>query len=179
LAPVALPGFERGENLFLKEGDWDAAYVPAMIRRQPFMVGQEPGTGGERQRVVAIDVEHPRVNTDEGELLFLPQGGTTEYLEQTASMLEGLFHAQAASEAFMQALSEQGLIQSVTLNIRLKDGSEYALEDFYTIDDEALQKADEQVLAKLSQDGWLLPAYMMLASLSQLQSLIGRRNQRL
>ncbi|WP_438984419.1 SapC family protein [Aequoribacter sp.] len=179
LAPVALLGFERGENLFLKDGDWDAAYVPAMIRRQPFMVGQESSTGGERQRVVAIDVEHPRVNTDEGELLFLPQGGTTEYLEQTASMLEGLFHAQAASEAFMQALSERGLIQSVTLNIRLKDGSEYALEDFYTIDDEALQKADEQVLAELSQDGWLLPAYMMLASLSQLQSLIGRRNQRL
>ena len=179
LAPVALLGFERGENLFLKDGGWDAAYVPAMIRRQPFMVGQEPGAGGERQRVVAIDVEHPRVNTDVGELLFLPQGGTTEYLEQTASMLEGLFHAQAASEAFMQALSEQSLIQSVTLNIRLKDGSEYALEDFYTIDDEALQKADERVLAKLSQDGWLLPAYMMLASLSQLQSLIGRRNQRL
>ena len=73
----------------------------------------------------------------------------------------------------------KGLIQSVTLSIRLKDGSEYALEDFYTIDDEVLQKADEQVLAKLSQDGWLLPAYMMLASLSQLQSLIGRRNQSL
>jgi hypothetical protein len=179
LAPVALLGFERGENLFLKDGGWDAPYVPAMIRRQPFMVGQEPGAGGEQQRVVAIDVEHPRVSTEEGEPLFLPQGGTTEYLEQTASMLEGLFHAQSASESFMQALAEHSLIQSVTLNIRLKDGSEYSLEDFYTLDDEALQKVDAPVLTHLNQGGWLLPAYMMLASLSQLQSLIDRRNQRL
>ena len=34
--PAALLGFAGGENLFLSEGSWDAAYVPLQIQRQPF-----------------------------------------------------------------------------------------------------------------------------------------------
>ena len=46
---VALLGFSKDENLFLDErGGWNAAYVPGIIARGPFLIGfQERQEGGE------------------------------------------------------------------------------------------------------------------------------------
>ena len=73
-SPIALLGFERGENLFLQADRWDASYVPAMMRRQPFLIGEDKSSISYRQHVVAIDMEHPRVSLEVGEPLFLEQG---------------------------------------------------------------------------------------------------------
>jgi hypothetical protein len=179
MSPVALFGFERGENLFLDGPHWNATYVPAMMRRQPFLIGEDGATGGERQRVVAIDMDHPRVSRSDGELLFMEQGSPTEFLERQAALLESLHGAQATNEDFIAALTEHALVQSVTLSIRLKTGAEYQLQDFFALDDEAFQKLEASVLTKLQTQGWLLPTYMMLASMSQLAGLIDRKNKRL
>ena len=37
--PVALFGFEEGENLFLHANGWNARYIPIMVQRQPFSIG--------------------------------------------------------------------------------------------------------------------------------------------
>ncbi|MEY3005898.1 MAG: hypothetical protein RI942_240 [Pseudomonadota bacterium] len=178
MSPVALFGFERGENLFLNGAQWEATYVPAMMRRQPFLIGEDGATGSERQRVVAIDMDHPRVSRSDGELLFMEQGSPTEFLERQAALLESLHGAQATNEGFISALTEHALVQPVTLSIRLKNGAEYQLQDFYALDDEAFQKIEGPALTQLQAQGWLLPAYMMLASMSQLAGLIDRKNKR-
>ena len=41
LQPVALFGFQAGQNLFLDGERWDAAYVPLAIERQPFLIGTQ------------------------------------------------------------------------------------------------------------------------------------------
>ena len=46
MRPVALFGFEKGENLFLDATGWNAGYLPAMIRREPFQIGLQRGTDG-------------------------------------------------------------------------------------------------------------------------------------
>ncbi|MCY3820481.1 MAG: SapC family protein, partial [Gammaproteobacteria bacterium] len=73
--PVVLFGFQQGENLFLDESGWHAAYVPAMIQRQPFLIGFQEQPGADRTRVLSVDMDHPRVNTEAGERLFQPLGG--------------------------------------------------------------------------------------------------------
>ena len=35
---AAVLGFEADQNLFLQDDRWDAAYIPAMIKRQPFLI---------------------------------------------------------------------------------------------------------------------------------------------
>ena len=69
--PVALFGFQRGENLFLQNDQWHADYVPASIRRQPFLIGAQ-GQGEAQKRVISIDLDHPRVSAVQGERLFEP-----------------------------------------------------------------------------------------------------------
>jgi hypothetical protein len=80
--PIALFGFQDGENLFLKGERWDAPYLPMMVERQPFLIG----VSGD-QLMINIDLDHPRVSQFDGEAIFLPHGGNTEFLEQTNSLL--------------------------------------------------------------------------------------------
>lgn len=175
--PVALFGFEQGENLFLGKDRWTSQYIPMLIQRGPLMIATEGQTDiGEPARVIAIDMDHPNVSQDEGEPLFLEFGGNTAYLDRLATMLEGIHQGHTLTPLFVKALNEHDLITAITLKITLKNGQDHALEGFYAIDDEKLQTLNEEAIADLQRRGHLLPAYMMVASQSQLKRLIELKN---
>ncbi|HEX5789122.1 MAG TPA: SapC family protein [Woeseiaceae bacterium] len=180
--PVALFGFERGENLFLDAAGWHAAYVPAMVRREPFLIGfQKPRDGSETEpaRVLSLDMDHPRVSRSEGEALFLPLGGRTPYLEETAALLEGIYAGQTHGAAFVAALEEQELLEPVTLDIRLTDGSRNQLLGFHALNEDRIRALPGLVLEEFSREGYLLPMFMVLASMANVRKLIDLKNQRL
>lgn len=173
--PVALFGFERGENLFLDAGGWNAAYIPAMIRREPFMIGFSQGAE-QSTRVLSLDLDHPRVSREEGEALFQPLGGRTPFLERAADLLEQIYEGLAQNERFVAALEAHGLIESVTLGIRLRDGSNNHLVGFHAIDEDRLRELDDAALGSLNREGHLMPIFMMLASLPNVQRLAELKN---
>ena len=180
LRPVALFGFEEGENLFLEDESWRASYIPMMIRRQPFLIGfQKRSPGAQRERVITIDLDNPRVSEREGNALFLEHGGNSEYLENIANMLEAIHVGHQRNAELVDALLEHQLIEGVTLNITLGDASQNQLRGMYGIDDAKLQQLGADALGALNRAGCLLPAYMMLASQSQLGRLVDLRNARL
>lgn len=179
--PVALFGFETGENLFLDESGWHARYVPAMIRRQPFLIGFEAagGEGGERRRMLSLDMASPRVNKERGERLFEPLGGRTPFLEEMATLLETLYHGAELNKRFTQALQEHGLIESVTFDIALPDGSRNQLLGFFAIDEEKVRNLPDAALGSLSRNGFLMPLFMMLASTMNMRTLVEMKTARL
>ena len=177
--PIALFGFEQGENLFLGDAGWTSQYIPMLVQRGPLMIAVDGQTeSGEDARVVAIDMDHPKVSEQEGEPLFLEFGGNTEYLDRLAAILEGIHIGHSTTPLFVEALLQHSLIAPITLNITLKNGADHALEGFYAIDDETLQVLPEAALTDLHRRGYLMPAYMMVASQSQLKRLIGLKNQK-
>ena len=184
LHPIALLGFEQGENLYLDGDQWDAPYIPMMVQRGPFMIAAEGAAAGgsagkDPLRVVAIDMAHPRVSRSEGQPLFLEHGGNSDYLERMADMLEAIHTGHRQNPALVEALSAAELIVPVDVKITLNDGSAHQLSGFHSIDDERLQTLDAPALEALNRAGHLLPAYMMVASQSQLKGLITRKNARL
>ena len=182
LYPLALFGFHAGENLFLDESGWRARYVPAMIRRQPFLIGyQDSGDqgGAGPRRMLSVDMDHPRVSKEAGEALFQPLGGTTPFLEDTAVLLETIYQGYEQNKAFVAALLEHDLIESVGFDIKLDDGSSNQLLGFHTIDEEKLQELPGETLESFSKQGFLMPIFMMLASLSNMRTLIELKSSRL
>lgn len=181
LYPVALFGFVSGENLFLDEAGWHARYVPAMIRRQPFLIGFEGGNGqgGDRRRMLSLDLGSPRVSKERGEPLFEPLGGRTPFLEEMATLLETLYQGAEHNRKFVAALQEHGLIESVTFDIALADGSRNQLLGFYAIDEEKVRALPGEALGSLSRDGFLMPLFMMLASTVNVRTLVDLKNARL
>ncbi len=176
---VALFGFENGENLFLDENGWNASYIPLMMRRQPFHIGFQQGpAGSDNLRVMHINMNSPRVSEIEGERLFFAQGGTSEYLDHMASMLETIHLWGEQAKKFDQVLIENDLLEPVTFDITLTDGSQGQLLGFYTINEEALAKLDSETLGKLNDLGYLAPIYMAVASISNIQKMLMLKSQK-
>jgi hypothetical protein len=171
--PLALFGLREGENLFLGPDGWDAAYVPLAIERQPFLIGQ---SGGEW--VVHVDLDSPRVGAQDGEPVFRPHGGTTEFLERVSSVLSTLHEGVQRTPAFVEALLEHGLLESFVFDLALADGAQHRLGGFYTIHEERLARLDGAALERLQRAGHLQPIYMAIASLSQLRALVDRLQRR-
>jgi SapC len=179
--PVALFGFQTGENLFLDDTGWHARYVPAMIRRQPFLIGFEAaaGPGGEKRRMLSIDMSSPRVNSERGESLFQPLGGRTPFLEEMANLIETIYQGAELNTRFVQALQQHQLIESVTVDIALDDGSRNQLLGFYAIDEEKVQGLSGEVLGEFSRQGFLMPLFMILASTVNVRTLVDLKNAKL
>jgi hypothetical protein len=177
---VAMFGVADGENLFLDENGWNASYIPLNIMRQPFLIGfqeksQDDGAG--REPVVTVDMDNPRVNFEQGEPVFLEHGGNSEYLEQVNSILNMLFVGMRSSKPFFDTLEKLNLLESFVLDAQLYDGSEHRLAGFYTINEDALADLDGEQLEMLSKRGYLEAIYMVIASMTNLPTLLERKNQ--
>ena len=179
--PVAMFGFEARENLYLSDDHWDARYIPLMIRRHPFLIGLQEGenpSDAERS-VVSIDMNSPRVNETEGEALFLEHGGTTDFLAAMTEVLESIQLGHDMNAEFVDALLELDLIESVSLQVGLKDRSKHQLLGLYTINEEKLQQLDNESLGKLHSKRHLQCIFMIMASLSCFSTLVEKKNGRL
>lgn len=180
--PVVLFGFKHDENLFLSAGQWNASYIPVSIRRLPFYIGfQQKNDNGVavKERVITIDMDSPRVNTEHGQSLFLPFGGHTDYLDSIANMLEALHHGMQQNGEFVSLLLKHDLLEPITLDIELNDESKHQLIGFYSIDEDKLAQLSHDAMFELHQARFLEPLYMIVASQAQIRKLVEFKNQQL
>ncbi|MEP6790680.1 MAG: SapC family protein, partial [Ramlibacter sp.] len=79
IVPVAMLGLRTRENLFVnKDEGWDGSYIPAFVRRYPFVLADLPGQPG---MGVCIDEAFKGLGNSEGEALFDEQGNNTPFLQ--------------------------------------------------------------------------------------------------
>lgn len=179
---IALLGFGSGENLYLSDAGWDAEYVPLSIRRQPFLIGfREEVVDGipRRSPVVHVDLDHRSVSETEGEPVFLPQGGESPCLERINAVLAEIHAGHEASRSLSQVLVGLELVESIAVEGEFDDGSKQSLAGLYTINEDRLRALGAGALEALHRKGHLQDAFMLLASLLSMKSLIARRNVQL
>ena len=177
--PVALFGFEEDENLFLNDAGWDANYIPLTVEQEPFLIGfQQSASGGDaaNEPVIHVDLDSPRISSTEGQAVFEAHGGISPYLDRVNSVLNTINEGYAVHQLFIRELVEHGLLETVALDIELNDGSKNRLMGFYTINEGALYDLGGDILGSLNEKGFLEPIYMAIASLSNIRSLIDRKN---
>lgn len=179
---VVLLGFDKEENLFLRGERWSTTYLPGAIAKGPFLIGfQEQRVGGEvrREPVIHVDLEHPRVSFSEGEPVFLPQGGHSPYLEHVITVLRGLRDGTEAGKPMFAAFDALGLIQPVSLDIKLDDRHRVNVAGLFGIDRERLASLDAASLHSLHQAGYLEGAFLVLASMQNVRRLMAEKQYRL
>ena len=172
--PIALLGFQERQNLFLTPRGWDATYIPLTIERLPFLIG----FSADKQPMMHVDLDSPRISRSEGEPIFREHGGNTEFLERMSSVLLAIHQGIAAVQPFVSALMEHELLESFVLDVQLANGSQNRLAGFYTINEERLLGLGGAVLERFNRAGYLQAIHMAVASLSQFRALIERMNKR-
>ena len=173
---LAMFGFEDGENLFLEGSRWDALYRPLAIDIQPFLIGSPDGGGASQ---VHIDMASPRIGAGEGVRLFDEDARPTPYLESVAEKLGALDEGYRGAPGFFDAVTRRQLLEPLTLEVTLDDGSVNRLVGFHAVDEARLRALDATALGELHAEGHLMPLFMAVASLGQLSALVARKNRRL
>ena len=174
---LVLFGFETGENLFLEDRQWMARYRPLALSIQPFLVGRS--AAGEETEV-HIDLDHPRLAGagDEGMRPFDDDGRPTAYLEAVMTGLDELDQGYRAIGDFFSALERYELLEPFALDVELRDGSKNRLVGYHLIDEDKLSALEPSAVAELHSAGYLMPVFMAVASLSNISSLVARKNKR-
>lgn len=173
---VALFGFEQGENLFLSSGQWNARYIPAIIRREPFYIGLS-NSDTNSGPVVLVDLESPRVSkSDEGVQVFKESGGNTAVLDDANQALGLVHNGQKSLTDMFALLSKLELIEQFELDITFDNGSTYKTNMFYTINQEKFSQLDASIVLDMHRGGALQITYMVLESLSNIKHLIKLKN---
>ena len=176
---VVMFGFENGENLFLNDNGWDADYIPIAISREPFLIGfqnQKHNGSVEKTPVIHIDMDNPRVNESEGEPVFLEQGASSPYLERICKLMEALHVGLEQSKNMFTVYQDLELIEPLTIDVTLDDGSSHKLAGYYTINEEKLATLDGKSLELLHKQSLLFPAFMVVASTTRIGALVNRKN---
>ncbi|WP_374469992.1 SapC family protein [Phenylobacterium sp.] len=176
LQAVAILGLDRDENLFLGPGGWNARYVPAAQQRGPFSIALQDADAAP---MIHIDLDHPRVSRADGEPLFLPAGGSAPYLQHVSRVLGLIYDGLEASRPFFQALEALDLIETVDVEAKLGDGTEYVLPGLFTVSHARLSALRGADLERLHASGALRAAYMVLASMANMSALIDAKRRRL
>lgn len=178
----ALLGFDRDENLFLQDGRWEAAYLLGYVAKGPFLIGFQGRIEHGREvlePVIHVDMDHPRVGAADGVPVFLPQGGQAPYLEYVIQVLRGIHDGVQAAGLMYAGFERLGLIQPVEFELKFGPTMSGRLTGFHAIDRVRLAALPDADLVALHRSGWLEGAYLMLASLHNINRLVARKRARL
>lgn len=180
---TALLGLQQNENLFLNsatESGWAARYIPVNIARGPFLIGfQRQQDDPEKQSaVIHIDMEHPKVNEQQGQPLFLEHGGNSAYLEYISKVLNIAHQGIALNDAMFAAFKEFKLLEPVNIEFDLDNGQKHRLTGNYTINESKLQALTAEQLAQLNKAGFLPLAFAVIFSMTNIRKLIEIKNQK-
>jgi hypothetical protein len=183
--PVALLGLRQNENLYVDvDGKWAAnAYVPAFVRRYPFVLAEKPAGQEGEDFTVFLDEQYEGFNADEGERLFKEDGTDTELLTNAVSFLGEFQQNVARTKWFMQQLVKHDLLEprNVRLQKDAKDGQEgkaINLNGLFVVNEEKLRALDEKVTHELLREGVLGWVYAHLLSLANIDRLALRLSDR-
>jgi hypothetical protein len=166
--PMALLGLQDGQNLFLGTDHWNTQYIPLALQREPFLIG----VADDELRML-VDMAHPRVSQGaDGEAVFLPQGGNTDFLDHANSVLKALHEGLQATPDFVQALIAHELLEPFVLDVERPDGTHGQLVGMYTIHEERFAALDAKAIGLLHEADYLQPIYMAIASMSNFATLI-------
>ncbi len=176
-APLALIGLQEGQNLYLDaDGKWEQnAYIPAFVRRYPFMLARLAPESQELS--LCFDDSAGVVVAGEGDPLF----AGTEPTETTKNILqfcEQFEQAVMRTRNFMEEMEKLELLIDGEVTIQRPDLPQPAVyRGFRMVSEEKLQNLRGDQARKMVQNGMMGLVYAHLFSLGLISPLFERQFQ--
>ncbi|HEY8683408.1 MAG TPA: SapC family protein [Rhodanobacter sp.] len=179
--PIALLGLRENENLYVDaDFQWAAnTYVPAFVRRYPFVLAEKPAGQVGDDFSVFLDERYEGFNQTEGERLFQEDGTDTELLAKAVSFLGEFQQNIVRTRWFVQQLVKHDLLEP--RNIRLQkgvvespDSKSINLNGLFVVNEEKLRALDEKTAQEFLREGVFGWIYAHLMSLSNIDRLARR-----
>ena len=177
--PVAILGLRDNENLFLNsKNEWEQdTYIPAYIRRYPFIFSEMPGSD---QLSLCIDSDDSIIQQKGGEQKFFEKDGKPTTLSQNALEFCKSYHAAAQHTIeFGKALHASGILVERQAEVAIGGGKRINFSGFRVVDEQKLADLDEKTFLEWRKKSWLPFIYAHLFSGAQWQRLTRLLNKRM
>lgn len=168
--PVAILGLRDNENLFLTdEGNWKTqGYIPAYIRRYPFIFSEIEGSD---QLSLCVDMDSNVVTKDGGQPFFDKDGKPTELSKNALEFCKSYHAAAQQTIELSKALLEHDLLIERQAEINLYNSQKINFSGFRIVDEKKFGELDDSVFLEFRKKGWLPYLYAHLFSGAQWQNL--------
>ncbi len=148
---------------------WEGAYVPAFVRRYPFILTSE--------KVVMFDAKAPHFQSGEGDALFKAEDEPTDALKEIVNFLEAVDANFKRTEEFSKAVAEKELFEPYKATVKF-DNAQVRLDDLYVINEKKLHEAlDKDTLHEWFNKGWVAWTHAHLHSLGSIPEIIQRQRK--
>lgn len=171
--PVVLLGLEEGENLFVQDDKWNASYIPAIIRRYPFVLAQ---TEEEDKFTICIDQDSEFVNEDEGQAIFDENGEAGEVIERVKTYLTELQQMEVFTNEFCDYMKANNMFTPLNMKVRVGDEVK-EVGGAYVINEERFNSLSDEKFLELRSKKYIPVTYAHLSSLAQIERLIGFKDK--
>ena len=171
--PLALLGARQGHNAYVRpSGHWAARYVPAHVRRYPFVLAEQaPPAGaapGTASRLVMVDADAPHLVYEGGLALFESDGSPSKVLQQVQQVLVMLERDSERTLQLVRQIEAAGLLVERVLQVTPRTGRPVGLQGLRVVDETRLAALEPVALQALQQSGALRLVYAHLLSMVNL-----------
>jgi len=166
--PLAVMGLRQGENLYMNErGDFRPdTYVPAFVRRYPFVYANEQGSD---RMILCVDRSAPFVSEDY-DIAFFEDGKPSAYTTQAMTFCNDFETERQRTANFINLINELDLLDRREANFTPRNpdgtaGEPQKIADYWAISEDKLAKLSPEKLTELRDNGALGQIYAHLTSL--------------
>ncbi len=177
LVPVVLLGVRDGENLFIKaDGTWDAKYIPAFVRRYPFVFAADEGSD---RLLLCVDRAAPMVS-NQPDVPFFENGQPSKFTQDAVEFCKEFERQRRATLDFVKMIGAMDLFEQKTVAFQPRDaqgretGPQQKVADYWAISEERLNALPQDKYLELRNNGALGACYAHLVSLLNWSKVIQR-----
>jgi len=173
--PLVVLGLRDTENLFVtREGKWDATYIPAYVRRYPFILSSQPDS---ENLTVCIDRAAANLNTEDGIRMF-ENDQETDFMKGCVDFLKDFQNQYTITQQICARLKDLNILEPMQANIELNTGAKLNMGGFLAVNRRRLSELPAEQLAGLVRDGILELIYLHIHSMENFTRLIERFTNR-
>jgi len=161
--PAVILGVRGNENLYLQHGKWAAKYVPAFVRRYPFVFSTADDG---KTFMLCVDEAFTGFNRDaRGQRLFGEDAKPTPYVENVLKFLQEYQAQFNRTRAFCRKVKELGLLEPMQAQIAMGSGERLSLGGFWAVNRAKLKALSGDKLAELAKTDELELLYVHVQSM--------------
>lgn len=164
--PSALLGLEAGQNAYVgSDGIWQGTYIPAHIRRYPFLFGTLPGENPDPNRfIILFDPDAPHFRDPNGYRVFTDKGELSDHMKRRIELLEQIQKNIDRTRVMVRELTASGILVERAISIRREGQQERRITGIRVVDENMLNQLPDAEFNALHQKGLLPLIYSQLLS---------------
>jgi hypothetical protein len=173
VTPAAVLGIKNDENLYLSDdGNWKAKYVPAFLRRYPFVFASSPDS---KTLTLCVDESYAGVNQEgRGHKFFNDDGTATPYVDNVLKFLKDYQAQYERTRVFCKRIKELGLLEPMQAQVTTPAGGKTTLSGFYAVSRAKLRALPTDALSTMAKNDELELLYLHLSSMRNFEELKDR-----